>query len=139
MDPLSVSASIIAIAKLTGDILGYLNDVKHAAKDREQLPLEISNVSNLLVQLNYRINEASPGNEWYTAAKDLATTGGPIDQYRSALEQLQSKFTSNASSGLKRIGSALTWKFSKEEVTTILVRIERLKSLTQIALEMDQL
>ena len=139
MDPLSVSASIIAIVKLTCDILGYLNDVKDAAKDRERLALEISNVSNLLVNLNYRINEASAGNEWYTAVKALATTGGPIDQYRSALEQLQSKFTSNASSGLKRIGSALTWKFSKEEVVTILLRIERLKSLTQIALEMDQL
>lgn len=139
MDPLSVSASIIAIVKLTGDLLGYLNDVKDAAKDRERLALEISNVSNLLVNLNYRINEASAGNEWYTAVKALATTGGPIDQYRSALEQLQSKFTSNASSGLKRIGSALTWKFSKEEVITILLRIERLKSLTQIALEMDQL
>ena len=55
MDPLSLSASIIAIVKLTSDILGYLNDVKDAAKDRERLALEISNVSNLLVNLNCRI------------------------------------------------------------------------------------
>jgi len=69
----------------------------------------------------------------------LAAVNGRIDQYRSALEQLQSKLTSTATSGLKKIGSALTWKFSKEEVTNILARIERLKSLTQIALEMDHL
>ena len=69
----------------------------------------------------------------------LAAANGPIDQYRSALEQLQSKLISTATSGLKKIGSALIWKFSKEEMNNILARIERLKSLTQIALEMDHL
>lgn len=49
--------------ELTEDILGYLNDAKHAAKNRVQLALKISNVSNLLERLNYCINEASPGNE----------------------------------------------------------------------------
>ncbi|KFY05234.1 hypothetical protein O988_00146, partial [Pseudogymnoascus sp. VKM F-3808] len=34
MDPLSVTASIIAIVQLTGVIIGYLNDVKDASTDR---------------------------------------------------------------------------------------------------------
>lgn len=38
--------------------------------------------------------------------KDLATTGGPIDQYQSAFKQLQSKFPLSTSTGLKKIGSA---------------------------------
>ncbi|KFY68917.1 hypothetical protein V496_00687 [Pseudogymnoascus sp. VKM F-4515 (FW-2607)] len=84
-----------------------------------------------------RLDEASPDGGWYMEVQALAAGNGPIDQYRSALEQLQSKFTLTASSRLKKIGSALTWKFSKEEVTNILTRIERLESLTQIALEMD--
>ncbi|KFZ16979.1 hypothetical protein V502_04810, partial [Pseudogymnoascus sp. VKM F-4520 (FW-2644)] len=137
MDPLSVTASIIAIVQLTGVIIGYLNDVKDSSTDRKQCALEISNVSNLLVALIYRLDEASSDSGWYTEVQALSAASGPIDQYRSALEQLQSKFTSTASSGLKKIGSALTWKFNKEEVTNILMRIERLKSLTQIALEMD--
>jgi hypothetical protein len=139
MDPLSVTASIIAIVQLTGVVIGYLNDVKGASTDGKQCALEISNVSNLLVTLIYRLDEASSDGGWYTEVQALAVANGPIDQYRSALEQLKSKLTSAASSGLKKIGSALTWKFSKEEVTNILTRIERLKSLTQIALEMDQL
>ncbi|KFY30332.1 hypothetical protein V493_01980, partial [Pseudogymnoascus sp. VKM F-4281 (FW-2241)] len=137
MDPLSVTASIIAIVQLTGVIIGYLNDVKDASTDRKQCAIEISNVSNLLVTLIYRLDEASSDGGWYTEVQALAAPSGPIDQYRSALEQLQSKFTLTASSRLKKIGSALTWKFSKEEVTNILTRIERLKSLTQIALKVD--
>jgi hypothetical protein len=139
MDPLNVTASIIAIVQLTSVIIGYLSDVKDASKDYAQCAIEISNVSNLLVKLIYRLNEASSNDGWYTEVQVLAAANGSIDQYRSALEQLQSKFTPTASSGLKKIGSALTWKFSKEEVTNILTRIERLKSLTQIALEMDHL
>ncbi|KFY17788.1 hypothetical protein V492_00386 [Pseudogymnoascus sp. VKM F-4246] len=137
MDPLSVTASIIAIVQLTSVIIGFLNDVKDASKDRARCAIEVSNVSSLLVALIYRLEEASANDGWYTEVQSLAAANGPIDQYRSALEQLQSKLTSTASNGLKKFGSALTWKFSKEEVTNILTRIERLKSLTQIALEMD--
>jgi hypothetical protein len=138
MDPLSVTASIISIVQLTGVIIGYLNDAKDASTDRKQCALEISNVSNLLVQLMYRLDEGSSNDGWYARVRSLATSNGPIDQYRSALEQIQSKFTSSVSSRTK-IGSALSWKFSKEEVANILVRVERLKSLTQIALQMDHL
>ena len=106
MDPLSVTASIIAIVQLTGVIIGYLNDVKDSSKDRARCAIEISNVSNLLVTLLYRLDEASSDEGWYTEVQALATTGGPIDQYRSALEQLQSKLTSTASSGLEDWQSA---------------------------------
>jgi hypothetical protein len=139
MDPLSVTASIIAIVQLTSVIIGCMNDVKDASKDRARCAIEVSNVSSLLVALIYRLDEASSNDDWYTEVQSLAAANGPIDQYRSALEQLQSKLTSTASSGLKKISSALTWTFSKEEVTNILTRVERLKSLTQIALEMDHL
>jgi hypothetical protein len=139
MDPLSATASIIAIIQLSSVIIGYLSDVKDASKDRERCAIEVSNVSNLLVSLRFRLDGASSNDGWYTEVQALAVADGPIDQYRSALEQLQSKLTSTATSALKKIGSALTWTFSKEEVINILARIERLKSLTQIALEMDHL
>jgi hypothetical protein len=139
MDPLSITASIIAIVQLTSVIIGCLSDVKDASKERARCAIEISNVSNLLVTLLYRLDDASSNDGWHIEVQALAAANGPIDQYRSTLEQLQSKLTSTASNGLKKISSALTWKFSKEEVTNMLARIERLKSLTQIALEMDHL
>ncbi|KFX97254.1 hypothetical protein O988_04949 [Pseudogymnoascus sp. VKM F-3808] len=136
MDPLSVAASIIAVVQLTGFTIGFLNDLKGTSNDRAQCAIEMSNVSHLLVTLMCRVKEASSNDDWFVEVQALAATNGPIEQYRSALEQLQSKFTSSASSRTK-IGNALSWKFSKEEVTNILTRIERLKSLTQIALGVD--
>ncbi|OBT39768.1 hypothetical protein VE00_10222 [Pseudogymnoascus sp. WSF 3629] len=136
MDPLSVTASIIAIVQLTGVIIGCLNDLKGTSKDRAQCAMEISNVSSLLVTLMYRLEEVSSNDGSYGEVQALAAADGHIDQYRSALEQLQSKLTSSTSSRTK-IGGALSWKFGKEEIANILGRIERLKSLTQIALGID--
>jgi hypothetical protein len=138
MDPLSVTASIIAIVELSGAICGFLYSLKGTSKDIAQCRLEISNVSNMLEKLSDRLDEASSGDAWFVQVQTLAAANGPIEQYRSALEKLQAKLASSASSRTK-IGSALSWKFSKEEVADILTRIERLKSLTQIALGMDHL
>ena len=137
MDPLSVTASIIAVVELTSVIIGCLSNVKNASKDFAQCAIEVSNVSSLLMALMYHLNKESSNDGWYTEVQALAATNGPIDQYKSSLEQLQSKFT--PSTGLTKIGSSLTWKLSREEVTSILTRTERLKLLIQIALEIDPL
>lgn len=55
MDPLSVTAGIIAIVQLTGVIIRCLNDVKDASKDRARCAIKISNAFNLLVTLQYRL------------------------------------------------------------------------------------
>jgi hypothetical protein len=140
MDGLSVAASIVAILQLTHMVIGYLNDVKDASTDRARCALEASNLYNLLVTLKFRL-EGRPNNPWHVAVRDLGIKDGPLDQYKHALEQLQTKITSGSGSGsgIKKIGNTLWWKFSKEEVTSILSRMERLKTLVQIALEMDHL
>jgi hypothetical protein len=40
---------------------------------------------------------------------------------------------------LKKASEALVWRFKKEEITSILSRMERLKTLIEIALQMDHL
>jgi hypothetical protein len=136
MDPLSITASIVAVLQLTHAVIGYLIDVKDAPRDRAQCALEASNLYNLLVTLRLRLEESSD-ELWYAEVRALDVENGPLDQYKHALEQLQKKITSG--SGIKKIGNTLWWKFSKEEVTSILSRMERLKKLVQIALEMDHL
>ncbi|MCJ1469647.1 hypothetical protein MMC07_008283 [Pseudocyphellaria aurata] len=134
MDPLSVTASIIAIIQLSSEVLGYLNDVKNASKDRIRCAVEASNTYGLLVSLRFRLEESS-NEPWYNAVRALGVENGPLDQFKQALEQLRTRMTGGST--LKKVGDALTWKFSKEEVTCILGRIERLKTLVQVALEMD--
>ncbi|OBT64232.1 hypothetical protein VE03_06864 [Pseudogymnoascus sp. 23342-1-I1] len=138
MDPLSITASIIAILQVTTALVNYANDVKDAPKDRARFAMEASSLSSLLLNLRYQIEDerCEKSNEaWTREVTLLGVPDGPLDQYRHALEKLQLKIVSGK--GLVKIGDALWWRFTKEEVAGILLRIERLKSLIQIALQID--
>ena len=137
MDPLSYTASFIAILQLSSKVLGYLNDVKDATKDCKQCTIEVANVHSLLTNLRFRLEEQKELRaQWYKATQDLAIHNGPLDQFKQALEQLESRLGRNKGR-VRRVGNAIVWAFKKEEVANILARIERLKKLVMIALEMD--
>ena len=57
MDPLSVTTSVIAVLQLTGEVIGYLNDVKDASSECQQCAIEASNLQNLLINLRYRLKQ----------------------------------------------------------------------------------
>jgi hypothetical protein len=137
MDPLSVTASIIAVLQLSAKVLEYLNDVKDASKDRTKCALETSNLYNLLFNLRAQVEEGDATKEWYTALRALAVENGPLDQFKQALETLQARMTDGGR--LKKAGDILMWKFKKEEMASIFGRIERLKTLVEIALHRDHL
>jgi hypothetical protein len=137
MDGLSTAASIVAVLQLTGAVIGYLNDVKDAPKECQQCMTEASNLENLLKSLLCRLVQGQAGDPWFTAVGDLDIKNGPLDQYKQTLEQLRSKV--EVQDGVQKVKRRLLWKFSKEEVKSILARIERLKSIVIIALEMDHL
>lgn len=138
MDPLSLTVSVIATLQLSSKVLGYLNDVKDASKDRAKCAVEASNLNSLLVSLRSCLEEGNPNERWYTEVRALGVENGPLDQFNQALEQLQTKMIGGGTA-LKKMGDALVWRFSKEEITSILARMERLKTLVQIALQMDHL
>jgi hypothetical protein len=138
MDPLSVTASIISILQLSAKVLAYLNDVKDASKDRAQCAIEASNLHSILLNLRFRLEDGGSNQPWYTAVRSLAVENGPLDQFKQALETLQIGIGGGVGR-LKKAGEALRWKFKKEEVIDILARMERLKLLVEIALQMDHL
>lgn len=57
MDPLSATASVIAILQLSAKVLAYLNDVKDVSKGHAQCAIEASNIYNLLMNLRFRLEE----------------------------------------------------------------------------------
>jgi len=138
MDPLSATASIIAVLQLSNKVLEYLNDVKDASKDRAQCAIEISSLYSLLLNLRFRLDDgrSTDNKPWYAAVRALAVENGPLDQFKQALELLHTKMTDG---GIFKTGEALLWKFRKGEIASILARIERLKTLVEIALQMDHL
>ncbi len=137
MDPVSLTASIVAILQLTATVLSYLNDVKNASTDRRTGAVEASQVYALLTDLKYQVEEANSVDPWFCSVRKLGVQNGALDQFKSALEDLASKVAPGH--GIRKIGRALVWKFSKEEIGSIIFRIERVKTLVQIALQKDQL
>ena len=135
MDPLSLTASIIAVLQLTGTILSYLNDVQKVTKDQAQLAVEASNIYSLLISLRFRVEQSNGNDPWFTAVRDLGTENGPLDQVREALERLASK--TEPSHGVMKLGKHLMWKFEKSELESTLRKIERVKSLVNVALTSD--
>ena len=135
MDPLSVTASINAVLQLSAKVLSDLNDVNDASEDRAQYAIEASNVHSLLLNLRFRLEEGDASQPWYIAVRALAVENRPLDQFKQALETLQAKITDGGR--LKKAGEALMWRFKKEDIASIIARMERLKTLIEIALQMD--
>ena len=137
MDVLSDIASIIAVLQLTGQVIKYLKDIKDAPKECRHCATEAANLHGILINLLYHLNQDQTGDAWFTAVRNLNVENGPLDQYKQALEELRSRV--EIQDGVQKVKQRLLWKFSKEEVASILARMERLKSLVNIALEMDHL
>lgn len=137
MDPLSFTASIAAVLQLTGTVLSYLNDVNNASKDRAKIAIEASIVYSLFTALKYRLEEADPTDPWYRGVRSLGVDDGPLDQFKTALELLASKLAPG--NNFKKFGRTLMWTFTKQEVADILSKIERLKTLVNLALANDLL
>lgn len=133
MDPLSVTASVIAILEATTSVISFLNQVKDAPKERNKVKLEAAALYSLLTQLNCRVDEAGSHEAWYVSVKALNYEHGPLDLYKTSLKELQTKMSN------KKFGTAIQWPRIKNDITALLSTMERLNSLVTVALEMDHL
>jgi hypothetical protein len=136
MDPLSITASIIAVLQVTKGVISCLTETKDAPKDLVKACEEAKKLVILLYELKDLVTGQDSHDPWLRATSGLAVRDGPLDRYKKALETLVPKITGR---GLRKVGQMLAWKFSKEEVVALLSQIERIKSLVQIALEMDHI
>ncbi len=137
MDPLSISAGIIAVLQLTGTVIQYLNTVKGAPKDRERILLELCNVNGTLYILEEQASQAQQGDAWSSTLLSLNRPNGPIKQLKAALERLESKLA--PAEGWRKVGKAITWPFQKEEINEIINVIERQKILFNLARQNDHM
>lgn len=137
MDPLSVSAGIIAILQLSSTVVKYVRDAKGASEDRQRLVLEISAVRGLLCTLNDIVDVSQLKDETKGFTRTLTTPNGPLVLFQKALERLESRLAGATKTG--KVRKALKWPFDKAEVLDLLSTLERLKSLFTLAIETDHL
>ncbi|KAI9768838.1 MAG: hypothetical protein M1840_004652 [Geoglossum simile] len=130
-----MTASIIAITTLAKNVVSYLNDMKDASKEQARVTAEISTVDALLTPLQYRIKSTQSGDPWFTEVQRLGVKGGPLEQFKSTLMQLKSKV--EQPDRYKKAVGLLSWTFSKTEVSAMLSRVERVKTLVSLALAND--
>ena len=133
MDPLSVSASLVAIFQVAATATRYLKDVKGGGEDRTQLREEIRGTVCLLEILNDRVEDAGSSSERdLVSIRSLGIPGGPLKQLRSALDEPVRKLTPIGR--LKQFTQVLIWPLSKADVKAILTTIERQKTLFGLAM-----
>lgn len=130
MDPLSITASIAAILQLASSVVSYLIAVKDASDDRRKLIAELGTITGFLYLLRDSANIS------ITPLRSLSTPNGPLKQLTDSLNELASKFRP-ASIGLSKAGKSILWPFQKNEINSILARIERLKTMFCLALQND--
>jgi hypothetical protein len=134
-DPLSISASIIAVLQLTSTVVQYLNDAKDASGDRQRLLGEVASASGLLYCLKDLGERAKWSQNWFLTVMSLNVPNGPLEQFQRALERIEVKL--QPAGGLKKAGKVLIWPFQKGEIKEILQTIERQKTLFNLALQND--
>ena len=137
MDPLSVSASVVALLQLSSTVINYLSDVKGGPKELQRIRLEISSVLSLLITLQNQAEQATPSDACSSTLRSLNVPNGPFQQFHSALERLASKLAPVES--WKKVGKAFKWPLEKEEMRDILNTIERLKTFFSLARQNDHI
>jgi hypothetical protein len=139
MDPLSVTASIIAVLQLGSTVLKYLGDVKDATRDCKSIIDEISSTRGILSALNETVGDVTDsGGIWSATIRALKEPDGPLIVLKNTLEQLAGIFEGQASAtGIKKAAKSLRWPFKETEVNKFLRIIERQKSTLSLALEND--
>lgn len=137
-DPLSVTASIVALLEFSAKVIGYLNDVKNGSADRGKVLSEIASVNCMLYSLQEKAHEDKQNDAWSSTFHSLNVPNGPLDQIRTALESLSTKLAP-PSTPLRKVRKAITWPFQKGEIKEILERIERAKGLLNLARQNDHM
>lgn len=126
MDPLSVTASIIAVLQTTSSLVCYINDLRKASHEQAKTAIEASNLCSLLTNLRFQIDESPCTTPWFEQVRSLSAPNGPLDQYKVALEHVADAVLPRDKVSSMR--HTLTWNLEKKQCAELLQQIERLKS-----------
>ena len=134
---IGLTASLEQLIGSVIKVLGYLNDVKHAPRERKELCQETHDLLGLLMNLRDKIEIADRTSPWYDQFRSLGRPEGPLERYKKALGDLVKLLVPDK--GFKGLGKHLVWPLDKKKIYETLALTERLKTLISIALQEDNL
>lgn len=131
-DGLSVLGGLAAIAQLSVLVVNYIKAVKKGIEERQRIVFEINSTAAICKNL-IDCFEISGTGPWIATLKILDISDGPVAQFQQCLEFLQTKLAPKTSR-LATFVQVLSWPLNKDEMLGLLAKIERQKSLLNIAL-----
>jgi ankyrin repeat domain-containing protein 50 len=141
MDPLSATASAIAIIQITEQVWillqQYILAVKDAKRDIERLGAEVLALHDVLEKVADLKNDS--GFAELKTLDLLSKPGGLFHQCLDDLKELSAKLDrGHGPNAMKRVGwRALKWPFTNKEVDKRIVVLERYKTTFNLALSTD--
>lgn len=141
MDPLSVTASAIAILKISGTIINFCYDyrsrVKSAAKEASRIVNELNGLRSVIDSLFVLLeNESEKDSMQHSTLDKLAQGDGPLTRCITELKALEKKL--EPKEGWRAAKAAILWPLKESDVKKVLHDIESTKSTVQLALSADQ-
>ena len=141
MDPLSITASIIAVIQLTGTVVsavyGYRKDVKNAPEDAAKIIQDLIGLSQTLEKLLQLIEqERSAKTAQLSSVEALLKPDGPLDSCQKTLQHLYTKL--QPEHGWRGVKQSLVWPLKKDYVRSTLDDIAAAKATIGLALIVDQ-
>ena len=141
MEPLSITASIIAVIQLTGTVVSavynYRKDVKSAPKDAAMIVQDLFGLSQILEKLLHIIEQEKPTKQTRLASlKDLVQSDGPLESCQKTLEHLNAKL--QPKNGWRAVKQSLIRPLKKDYIKKTLDEIATAKVTIGFALAVDQ-
>jgi hypothetical protein len=112
----------------TKTVIDYINDVKNASHDQKNLLDELVATQMVLSQLDKHVN----AEDWKETMETLGAVGGPFDHLKLELKRMKRK-VEPPTGKLRKAGKALVYHFTKDDLKKHFDRIERIKTLLQLA------
>lgn len=149
MDPLSITASVIAILQLSNTVYKaareYYTGVKAAPKEIKRLLEELEAFNDILIHLSditakaerndkgSAPHETSHKGTWLPSVTKLLEPDAALRLCFAEMQQFMDRVTIQKSKTKK----ALKWPFQKEEIYQTIGRLQKLQSLLEFAIATD--
>jgi len=152
MDPLSITASLIAVLQISGTVISalyeYRTGVKSASKDAARIITELNSLRSILESLLQAVEKEdsnasfnSDGGSRLANFQALTQENGELKRCQADLEAVSMKLDGDEAgslSGWKKMRRALVWPFKEKDVEKMLQSVQKAKSTMQFALSADQ-
>jgi len=140
MDPLSITASAIAVLQISGAIINvcydYRSRVKSSAKDASRIVNELNGLRSVIESLFEILEDESEHTSKRSALRELASIDGPLKTCEVELRALEKKL--EPKEGWRALKAAMFWPLKESDVKSVLQNIDTTKSTVQLALAADQ-